>query len=67
MIAKEFGAQQSKVTIYQNDLDLDLMTLILKLDLGMVKMSHHTKNDVFMSSYSRTDTQMDRQTQREGV
>ena len=28
---------------YQNDIDLDPMTLILKLDLDKVKMYHHAK------------------------
>ena len=39
------------------------MTLVLKLDLDMVKMYHHTKNEVYMSRLSkviaRTDTQTD--------
>ena len=42
------------------------MTLILKLNLDMVKTSHHTKNEVSMPRHSKviaqTDTQMDRQT-----
>ena len=64
VIAKEFGAQQSKVPIYQNDLDLDPMTLILKFDLDMVKMSHHTKNEVSMSRHLKVIAQTDRQTHR---
>ena len=44
------------------------MTLILKLDLDMVKMYHHTKTEVSMSKHSkviaRTDTQADIQTDR---
>ena len=45
------------------DLDLDPMTLMLKLDLDMVKMYHHTKNEVSLSTHSKviapeqTDTQ----------
>ena len=35
---------------YSFDLDLGLMTLILKPDLDMVKMYLHTKNEV--ASYS---------------
>ena len=31
---------------YSFDLDLDQMTLVLKLDLDMVKMYLHTKNEV---------------------
>ena len=31
---------------YSFDLDLDPMTLVLKLDLDMVKMYLHTKNEV---------------------
>ena len=39
MLAKEF------------DLDIDPITLVLKLDPDMVKMLHHTKNEVSMSSF----------------
>ena len=43
------------------------MTLILKLDLDMVKMYHHTKNEVSMSTGSkvipRTHTHTDTHTQ----
>ena len=42
------------------------MTLILKLDLDIVKIYHHTKNEVSMSTGSkviaRTDTHTDTQT-----
>lgn len=42
------------------------MTLILKLDLDMIKMYHHTKNDVSMLNHSKviawTYRQMDTQT-----
>ena len=45
------------------------MTLILKLDLDMVKMYHHIKNEVSMLNASkviaRTDTQTDTHTQRQ--
>ena len=45
------------------------MTSILKLDLDMVKMYHHTKNEVSMSTGSKviaqTDTQTDIQTDRQ--
>ena len=51
------------------------MTLVLKLDLDMVKMYHHTKNEVSMLRHSKVivqtdththiDTQMDRQTHRQ--
>ena len=47
---------------YQNDLDLDPLTLILKLDLDMVKMYHQTKDEVTMSSHSKVTTRMDRHT-----
>ena len=44
------------------------MTLILKLDLDMVKVSHQTKNEDSMSRYSKviacTDTHTHRQTDR---
>ena len=42
------------------------MTLLLKLDIIMVKMCHHTKNDVSMSRHSKviacTGRRTDRQT-----
>ena len=41
------------------------MTLILKLDLDMVKMYHHTKNEVSMSSHSKVIAQTDRHTHRQ--
>ena len=55
--------------MFSYDLDLDPMNLILKLDLDMVKMYLHTKNEVSMSRGSKqtetqTDTQTDRQTDR---
>ena len=50
--------------MFSYDLDLDLMTLILKLDLDMVKMYLHTKNEVSMlrgstQTHRQTDTQTD--------
>ena len=51
---------------YQNDLELDPMTLVLKLDLDMVKMYHHTKNEVSMLRHSKnTHTKLARQTHRQ--
>ena len=38
------------------------MTLILKLDLDMVKVSLHTKNEVSMLRYSKVIARTDRQT-----
>ena len=38
------------------------MTLILKLDLDIDKMYHHTKNEVSMPRHSKFIAQMDRQT-----
>ena len=38
------------------------MTLVLKLDLDMVKMYHHTKNEVSMSTTSRVIAQTDAHT-----
>ena len=38
------------------------MTLVLKLDLNMVKIYHHTKNEVSMSTYSKVVARTDRQT-----
>ena len=45
---------------YQNDLDLNPKTLVLKHNLDMVKMYLNTKNEVFMSSHSKVMTQMDK-------
>ena len=38
------------------------MTLILNLDLDIVKMYHHTKNEVSMSTTSKVIARTDRQT-----
>ena len=43
------------------------MTLILKLDLNMVKMYHHTKSQVSMSRHSKVIAQTDRQIDRQTV
>ena len=45
--------------------DLDPMTLVLKLDLDMVKMYHHTKNEVSLSRHSKVIACTDRQTHRQ--
>ena len=42
----------------QSDPDFDLM--VLKLDLDMVKMYHHTKNEVSMSRHSKVLAQTDK-------
>ena len=47
---------------YQSDFDLHLMTLVLELDLDIVKMSHHTKNEVSMSRHSKVIACTDRHT-----
>ena len=44
--------------------DLDLMTLVLKLDLDMVKMYYHTRNEDSMSRHSKVIAQRDKQTDR---
>ena len=41
------------------------MTLILKLNLDMVKIYHHTKNEVFMSRHLKVIAQTDTQTHRQ--
>ena len=41
-----FNGQNNQ--FYKSDLDLDPMTLVLKLDLDMVKMYHHNKSEVSM-------------------
>ena len=50
---------------YLSKLDLDPMTLVLKLGLDMVKMYHHTKDEVCMSRQSKVTAQMDKQTHRQ--
>ena len=47
---------------YQSDLDLHPMTLVLKLDLDMVKILYHTKNEASMSRHSKVRAQTDRHT-----
>ena len=56
------GSSSQNNQFYKSDLDLDHMTLILKLDLDMVKMYHHTKNQPSMSKHSKIVARMDRQT-----
>ena len=62
------GSNSQNDQFYKSDLDLDPMTLVLKLDLDMARMYPHTKNEVSMSRHSkviaRTDTQTHTQTQR---
>ena len=56
------------IILFSYDLDLDPMTLIFKLELDMIKMYLHAKNEVSMSSDSkgyslnRQKTQTHRQT-----
>ena len=45
---------------YSFDLDFDLVTLILKLDLDIIKMSLCTKNEV--PAFRQTDRQTHKQT-----
>ena len=52
-MAKEYSVQQSDNQFYKSDLDLDPMTLVLKLDLDMVKMYHHTKNGQDVPPYQK--------------
>ena len=51
LTTKEVGVKQAKKHIYKSDLNLDLMALVLKLDLDIFKVYHHTKNEVSMSRY----------------
>ena len=46
------------------DLDTDPMTLAPELILDMVKMYHHSKNEVSVSNASKVIAQTDRQTDR---
>ena len=59
--ANEFSAQQFEKLINQSDLDHDPVTLILKPNLDMDKMSHHAKNEISIPRHSigtaQTDTQ----------
>ena len=50
---KDQQVEISKTNFFSYDLDLDPMTLILKLDLDMVKMYLHTKNEVSMLRHSK--------------
>ena len=52
---------------YKSDLDLEPMTLVLKLDLDMVKIYHHTKNEVSVSRHTKVIACTDRQTDRKTV
>ena len=47
------------------DLDLDLMTLILKFHLAMVKMYLYTENEIPSHSGSKVIAQTDRHTDRQ--
>ena len=46
----------------KSNLYLDPVTLVLKLDLDMVKMYHHTKNEISMLRHSKVIVQKDRHT-----
>ena len=48
----------------KNTTNLDPMTLVLKLDLDMVKMYVYTKNEVLSFSSSKVITQTDRHIDR---
>ena len=50
---------------FSYDLDLDPMTLILKLNLDMVQMYLHAKNEVSMSRGSKVIAWTDRNTDRQ--
>ena len=54
----------NQITRYVSDLDLDQMTLILKLDLNDINIEHYTKNDVSLSTHSKVISQTGRQTYR---
>ena len=71
LIANEFSVHQPKKTIHQSNLDIDPMTLTFKLDLDMVKIFNHAKNEVSMSRHSsyspnrHTDTKINGQAERQ--
>ena len=56
------GSDSQNNQFYKSD--LDPMTLILKLDLDIVKMYHHTKNEVSLSRHSKVKARTDRHTDR---
>ena len=43
------------------------MTLVLELDLDIIKMSHHTKNEVSMSRHTKVIACKDRHTDTQTV
>ena len=55
---------RENMMFYPFDLDRDPMTLVLKLDLDMVKMYLRTKNEVPSCSSSKVIASTDRQTDR---
>ena len=71
VIAKELRSDSQNNQFDKSDLDLDPMTLVLKLDLEMIMMYYHTKNEVSMSGHSkvihRTDTQTQTHRQYENI
>ena len=62
---KNLGFNSQNKHFHQSDLDLHPMVLVLKLDLDMVKILHHTKNEVSMSKHSTVIVQTDRHTDRQ--
>ena len=54
--------KQVKLSFFSYDLDLDPITLILKLDLDMVKMYLYTKNEVYVKQFKSYS--LNRQTHR---
>ena len=45
-MGKKLVSNSQNSQFYKSDLNLDPVTLALKLNLDMVKMYHHTKNEV---------------------
>ena len=62
---KNFWSNSHNDQFYKSDLDFGPMTLVLKCDLHMVKMSHLTKNEDSMSRHSKVIACTDTQTQYE--
>ena len=63
------GSNSQNSQFYKSDLDLDPMSLVLQLDLDILEMYQHTKNEVSMSRHSKvialqTDRQTDTHTHR---
>ena len=51
--SKTLGVHESAKHIFLGDLDIDPITMRLKLDLDIVKIYHHAKNETSVSHHSK--------------